>query len=98
MPTVALRTSQGVTGGTLTHRVAPVYPSQARLQRIEGPVVLDAVVGEDGNVHDVKVLKGDLILAGAAKNAVQQWRYLPFQLNGKPVPVHTEVTIVFKLP
>lgn len=98
MPSVALRTSQGVTGGTLTHRVAPVYPSQARLQRIEGSVVLDAVVGEDGNVHNVKVLKGDLILAGAAKNAVQQWRYLPFQLNGKPVTVHTEVTIVFKLP
>jgi TonB family protein len=98
LPTVALRTSQGVTGGRVTHRVPPVYPSQARLQRIEGPVVLDAEVGEDGNVHAVKVLKGDLILAGAAKNAVQQWRYQPFELNGKPVTVHTEVTILFKLP
>jgi protein TonB len=98
MPAMSLRTSQGVTGGVLTHRVSPTYPSQARLQRLEGPVVLDAEVGEDGNVHEVKVLGGNPILAIAAKQAVQQWRYQPFQLNGKPVPIHTRVTIQFKLP
>jgi TonB family protein len=98
LPSMSLRTSEGVTGGTLTHRVSPTYPSQARLQRLEGPVSLDAVVGEDGNVHDVKVLTGNPILAIAAKQAVQQWRYEPFQLNGKPVPIHTRVTIQFKLP
>jgi protein TonB len=98
LPSMSLRTSEGVTGGTLRHRVSPVYPSQARLQRVEGPVTLDAVVGEDGNVHDVKVLSGNPILAIAAKQAVQQWRYDPFQLNGKPVPIHTRVTIQFKLP
>lgn len=98
LPAMSLRTSEGVTGGTLTHRVSPTYPSQARLQRVEGPVQLDAEVGEDGNVHEVKVLSGNPILALAAKQAVQQWRYQPFQLNGKPVPIHTRVTIQFKLP
>jgi TonB family protein len=98
LPTVALRMSEGVTGGALTHRVSPTYPQQARMLRIEGAVQLDATVGEDGNVHDVKVVKGDRILALAAMQAVQQWRYQPFQLNGKPVPMHTQVTIQFKLP
>lgn len=98
LPTVALRMSEGVTGGTLTHRVSPIYPQQARLLRIEGAVQLDATVGEDGNVHDVKVVKGDRILAAAATEAVQQWRYQPFALNGKPVSMHTQVTIQFKLP
>ena len=98
LPTVALRMSQGVSGGALTHRVSPVYPQQARLLRIEGAVQLDATVGEDGNVHEIKILKGDRILAAAAVDAVQQWRYQPFALNGKPVPMHTQVTIQFKLP
>jgi TonB family protein len=98
LPTVALRTSEGVTGGVLSHRVSPTYPQQARLLHLEGSVLLDAVVGEDGNVHDLKVLKGDRILASAAVQAVQQWRYQPFLLNGKPVPMHTQVTIQFKLP
>jgi TonB family protein len=98
LPAMSLRTSEGVTGGALTHRVSPTYPSQARLQRVEGPVMLDAEVGEDGNVHEIKVLSGNPILAIAAKQAVQQWRYQPFHLNGKPVAIHTRVTIQFKLP
>jgi protein TonB len=98
LPAMSLRTSEGVTGGALTHRVSPTYPSQARLQRVEGPVLLDAEVGVDGNVHEIKVVSGNPILAIAAKQAVQQWRYQPFQLNGKPVPIHTRVTIQFKLP
>src|SRR5882762_154964 len=98
LPAMSLRTSQGVSGGTLTHRVSPIYPAQARLQRVEGPVALDAVVGEDGNVHEVKILSGNPILAIAARQAVEQWRYQPFQLNGKPVPIHTQITIQFKLP
>ena len=98
LPSNSLRTSQGITGGALTHRVNPLYPAQARIQRIEGTVVLEAQVGEDGNVHDVKVTSGSAVLASAAKQAVEQWRYQPFQLNGKPVPMATSVKIVFKLP
>jgi TonB family protein len=98
LPSYELRTSQGVTGGVLTHRVSPSYPSQARIQRIEGTVVLEALVGEDGNVHNVKVTSGPAVLSGAAKEAVEQWRYQPFQLNGKPVQMSTSIKIVFKLP
>ena len=98
LPTYELRTSQGVTGGVLTHRVSPTYPPQARIQRIEGTVILEALVGEDGNVHDVKVTSGPAVLGPAAKQAVEQWHYQPFQLNGKPVQMSTSVKIIFKLP
>lgn len=98
LPSNELRTSQGITGGTLTHRVSPTYPTQARIQRIEGTVVLEAVVGEDGKVSDVKVSSGPAVLASAAKEAVEQWRYQPFELNGKPVAMGTSIRIIFKLP
>jgi TonB family protein len=98
LPVYELRTSQGVSGGVLTHRVSPVYPSQARIQRIEGTVTLEALVGEDGNVHDVKVTNGPAVLSTAAKQAVEQWHYQPFQLNGKPVQMSTSIKIIFKLP
>ena len=97
-PFVAIPVSQGVTGGRLTHKIEPIYPSEARLQRVEGAVVLDVLVGEDGNVHAVEITSGQPLLAKAAANAVRQWRYLPFQLNGRPVAMHNQVTIQFKLP
>jgi protein TonB len=97
-PFVAVPVSQGVTGGRLTHKVEPIYPSEARLQRVEGAVVLDVLVGEDGNVHGVQVTSGQPLLAKAAASAVRQWRYQPFQLNGKPVALHNQITIQFKLP
>jgi len=97
-PFVALPVSQGVTGGRLTRKVDPVYPSEARVQRVEGAVVLDALVGEDGNVRDVEVNSGPALLAKAAAQAVKRWRYEPFQLNGKPVAMHNQITIQFKLP
>ena len=97
-PFVAVPVSQGVTGGHLTHKVEPIYPSEARLQRVEGPVLLDVLVGEDGNVHAVQVTSGQPLLAKAAANAVRQWRYEPFQLNGRPVAMHNQITIQFKLP
>ncbi len=97
-PFVALPVSQGVTGGRLTRKVEPVYPKEARVQHIEGAVMLDALVGEDGNVHEVTVKSGQPLLAQAAAQAVKQWRYQPFQLNGKPVSLHNQITIQFKLP
>jgi TonB family protein len=97
-PFVALPVSQGVTGGRLTHKVDPTYPAEARIQRVEGAVMLDALVGEDGIVHEVKVTSGPPLLAKAAAQAVKQWRYQPFQLNGKPVSIHNQITIQFRLP
>jgi len=97
-PFVALPVSQGVTGGRLTRKVDPTYPVEARSQHIEGAVKLDALVGEDGNVHEVTVTSGPPLLAKAAAQAVKQWHYQPFQLNGKPVSMHNQITIQFKLP
>jgi protein TonB len=97
-PFVAVPVSQGVTGGRLIHKVEPIYPSEARLQRVEGAVMLDVLIGEDGNVHAVQVTNGQPLLAKAAASAVKQWRYQPFELNGKPVSIHNQITIQFKLP
>jgi TonB family protein len=90
--------SQGVTGGQLVHRVAPVYPAQARMLRLEGTVVLTAVVMEDGKVGDVRVVDGSPVLAQSAVDAVNHWRYKPYQLDGKPVKNEITVNVDFKFP
>jgi len=97
-PFVAVPVSQGVTGGKLTHRVDPVYPAEGRVQRLEGAVVLDALVGEDGRVKQVQVTSGPPTLAKAAMDAVRQWKYEPYLLNGRPVALHNQITIQFRLP
>jgi TonB family protein len=99
MPGEPPRMSSEVTGGQITHRVTPVYPKQARTQRIQGAVVLEAMIKEDGTVAHVTVLSGGpSSLANAARQAVQQWRYTPLELNGKPMPMRKEITIKFTLP
>lgn len=90
--------SQGVSNGYLTHRVAPIYPEQARLTRIEGDVVLSALIAEDGTVRDLKVVKGQPTLARAAMQAVRQWHYKPYELDRKPVKMNTTITVSFRLP
>ena len=94
-PTLAPAISQGVTRGTLQHRVEPVYPDQARSLRLAGSVVLEATIGEDGAVQGVKVVSGHPTLARAAVQAVQQWRYTPSLLDGKPVKVKSQITVNF---
>ena len=89
---------EGVTGGQLLHRVAPVYPAQARLLRLEGTVILAAVIMEDGTVGDVNVVEGSAVLAQSAVDAVKHWRYKPYELDGKPVKKETRISVDFKLP
>jgi protein TonB len=98
LPEENVEISQGVTGGVPLHRVPPIYPEQARIQGIEGTVVLRGIIAENGSLREVKVVSGDAILAFAAKQAVSQWRYSPYRLNGKPVSLPTDITIQFKLP
>lgn len=98
LPGLSAPVSRGITGGQLVRRVAPVYPSQAKNMRLEGKVVLNAMVAEDGSVSDLKVVAGQRTLAQAATDAVKQWRYQPFTLNGKPVKREITLTIDFKLP
>jgi protein TonB len=76
---------------------APVYPQLARLAHVEGVVILEAVIGDDGAVRDVRVLRSIPLLDEAAEEAVRQWRFTPTLLNGEPVPVVMTVTVAFKL-
>jgi TonB family protein len=98
LPSLSPTLSQGVSGGRLLHRVPPDYPAQAKMFRLEGKVILNAMVMEDGSVRDLKVVRGEAVLAQSAVEAVKQWRYQPFVLNGKPVKTETRITVEFKLP
>jgi len=97
-PVRALPMSQGVSNGYLVHRVSPVYPSQARELRMQGAVRLDAIISEQGTIESVKLVEGQPVLARAAIDAIKQWRYKPYELNGKPVKIATTITVHFKLP
>ena len=96
-PVQRVRVSQGVVKGLLTNRVEPTYPTVARVARIHGEVVLTALIDKDGNIENLQVVSGHPLLAPAAINAVRQWRYKPYLLNGQPVEVETTITVNFEL-
>jgi periplasmic protein TonB len=93
-----LRISQGVSQGLLIKKVQPVYPANAKSMRLEGPVDMEAVIDREGKITNLKVLKGQPVLAHAAMEAVRQWRYKPYYLDGEPVEIQTQITVLFKLP
>ena len=101
MPKVAapqrVRVSQGVTSGLLVHRVQPNYPPLARQARIQGSVVLQAEISKDGAIENLRLMSGHPMLAPSAIEAVRQWRYKPYILNGEPVAVETQITVNFTL-
>lgn len=82
----------------LLQRVEPEYPEAARQQHIQGPVVLEALVGKDGAVEKLSTISGDPQLAAAATDAVRQWRFRPFLRNGSPEEFQTQITVSFRLP
>jgi len=92
-----VRVSQGVTQGLLIHKVQPTYPPLARQARIQGSVVLQADISKNGTIENLHVISGHPMLTGAALEAVKQWRYKPYILNGEPVEVETQVTVNFTL-
>ena len=96
-PIKRIRVAARVVEANLIHDVAPQYPPEAGRARIEGTVVLLAVIGKDGSVEDVRVESGLPLLAQAAIDAVKQWRYRPYLLNGEPVEVDSRITINFTL-
>ena len=83
--------------GFLIHRIDPPYPSLARMAGVQGTVVLAAVIGIDGTVQKLQVLSGHPLLVQAARDAVAQWRYRPYILNGSPIQVDTQITVKFTL-
>jgi protein TonB len=92
-----VRVSQGVSQGLLIHKVTPQYPPLARQARIQGVVVLQAEIGKDGSIQNLHVVSGHPMLTNAALEAVKEWRYKPYYLNGEPVEVETTINVNFTL-
>jgi len=92
-----IRISQGVTRGLLIHKEEPQYPPLARAARVQGEVVLSAVIDTNGTIQNLQLVSGHPMLVPAAIAAVKQWRYKPYLLNGQPVEVETTITVIFSL-
>ena len=92
-----VRVSQGVSAGNLIKRVQPNSPPLARQARIQGQVVLQAEISKEGTIQNLQLISGHPMLAPAAIEAVKQWRYKPYLLNGEPVAVETQVDVNFSL-
>jgi protein TonB len=83
--------------GNLIYRAQPIYPPLARAARIQGTVLLRAIISRTGTIENLQMISGHPMLVGAAMDAVRQWRYRPYILNGDPVEVETQVTVKFSL-
>jgi len=90
--------SEDVAQNLLLEKVQPNYPEQAIKAGLQGPVVLQAWINKDGRVESLKLVRGYLVLGQAAAQAVKQWRYKPYSVNGQTVEAQTYVTVEFKLP
>jgi TonB family protein len=92
-----VQVSQGVTMGLLIKRVAPIYPADARHDRIQGTVRMRAVINKTGDIVDLEVMAGPMELVVSAVNAVRKWKYRPYLLKGEPVEVQTEIVVNYTL-
>jgi periplasmic protein TonB len=96
-PSGPLHISSGVATSIAIYKPIPVYPALARAARVEGTVVPEATISKQGTIEDLRVVSGPAMLRQAALDAVSQWRYRPYLLNGDPVAVETTVNVVFNL-
>lgn len=92
-----VRVSSGVAQGLLIRQVKPEYPALARQARIQGTVMLQATIGKDGTVQNLRVISGHPMLTAAAITAAKQWLYKPYSLDGEPVEVETQINVIFTL-
>jgi TonB family protein len=92
-----IRVSQKVEEGLIAKKVQPQYPQEAREQHIQGTVVLKAQISKEGDVAQLELVSGHPLLVPAAIEAVKQWKYKPFLLNGQPLVVETQITVSFTL-
>jgi TonB family protein len=92
-----VRVSGGVAERNLIRKIVPKYPEYAKENRIQGTVVLHAIIDKQGNVAELHTLSGHPSLAPTALEAVRQWRYRPYLLNGEAVEVETTITVNFNL-
>jgi protein TonB len=90
-----IQVSGGVSQGFLIQQVRPAYPALAIAARVQGPVVLNALISRSGTIENLRLVSGHPMLVQAAIDAVRQWRYRPYLLNGEPVEVETQITVNF---
>jgi protein TonB len=96
-PVKRIRISQGVTQGMVISKIEPTYPKIALSARVTGVVLVKAIISREGMITELQVIKGHPILVPAAIEAVKQWRYRPYLLNGAPVEVETYITVTFQI-
>jgi protein TonB len=96
-PPQRIRVGGTVSAARLIYQPKPQYPELAKMTRTEGAVEFEAVIGKEGTIEELKVVRGHPLLVKAALEAVRQWRYQPTLLDGDPVEVVTEITVNFKL-
>ena len=92
-----IRVGGDVQSAKLINRTMPRYPPLARQARVQGRVLLEAIIGDDGTIQKLRAISGHPLLVPAALSAVKRWRYRPTLLNGQPVPVITQVEVRFTL-
>ncbi len=92
-----VRVSQGVSDALIVSKVPPVYPPEARAAKVQGDVLLKVRISKAGDVQEVNLISGHPLLAGSAIDAVKQWKYKPYLLNGNPVEVETQAKVNFTL-
>ncbi len=97
VPTIRVVRTSTILEGNLIRRVLPVYPPFARSVRIQGSVVLLAIISKAGTIDNLRALSGHPMLVPAALDAVSQWRYRPYILNNEPIEVETQITVNFTL-
>ena len=93
VPVVPVRVSSAVMAGQIIKRVDPIYPPVAKASQVQGTVVLSAIIGKDGSVEKLIVVSGPPMLIRSAIDAVSQWQYKPFLLNGQPIEVATTINV-----
>jgi TonB family protein len=94
---VSVSVASGIQAGLLVSKVDPIYPQLARQARIQGSVILAAQIGKEGEIEDLQLISGHPMLVPAAIDAVKQWKYKPYVLNGTPVGVRTQIEVNFIL-
>jgi TonB family protein len=92
-----LSVPSAVMARNLLNKAMPIYPPAAKKAKIQGAVVLSAVIGKDGNIENLRVVSGPSELQQSALDAVRQWTYKPYLLNGDPVEVVTTVHVIYSL-
>jgi TonB family protein len=97
IPPKRLSVPSTVTAASIVTQTKPQYPAQARARRVQGDVILHAIIDKEGKISELQVLSGDDLLAQAALEAVRQWRYKPMLFDGEPAEVDTNITVTFSL-